>query len=138
MRSWLRGKRGGLVAFALICTLFIGGLGWVTAAVLRLEEEQREAQEHARVYEEVKLALWRLDSLIAPLLAKENSRPYNHYSAIYALPGALRANGTPWPAGAVLEISPLVESKLPDWMLLHFQTDETGWRSPQVRHCRNL
>src|SRR5262249_29871289 len=48
--NWFRGKRGGLIAFLLIAGLVAGGLGWVTATVLRLEHEQLEARadaEHA-------------------------------------------------------------------------------------------
>src|SRR5262249_47589502 len=31
------------------------------------------------------------------------------------------------------ELSPLLMAELPDWMLLHFQTDEEhGWGSPQI------
>jgi len=33
----------------------------------------------------------------------------------------------------VVELSPLLNAELPDWMLLHFQVDQqSGWRSPQV------
>ena len=51
MTYWLRGKRGGLVGFLAIATLVVGGLGWVTADVLRLEREQFDARcdaEHVR------------------------------------------------------------------------------------------
>jgi len=144
MRSWLRGKRGGLIAFLLIAGLVAGGLGWVTAAALRLEEEQRlarlrleEEQQLARLQAEyndrLRLALWRLDSRVSPVLAKEYSRPYSHYSAIYAPGVALGNDGRPRQPGTVLEPSPLLSAELPDWILLHFQTDEgSGWTSPQV------
>ena len=43
MRPWLGGKAGGLLAFLAIAALVAGGLGWATAAALRLEQEQLAA-----------------------------------------------------------------------------------------------
>ena len=45
MKEWFRGKFGGAAAFVAICGLVAGGLGWATAAALRLEGEQ--LAEHA-------------------------------------------------------------------------------------------
>jgi signal transduction histidine kinase len=133
MRSWLGGKTGGFLAFVLISGLVVGGLGWATVAALRLEGEQLLARREAEQQTNLRLALWRLDSLVAPVLAKEDSRPYNHYSAVFTPPVAIQPDGSPSPAGALIEPSPLLNSELPDWMLLHFQVDrESGWRSPQV------
>jgi signal transduction histidine kinase len=134
MRGWLRGKPGGLAAFAVIAALVAGGLGWVTAAALRLEREQLQQRAEAEQADRLRLALWRLDGLISPHLAREDSRPFNHYSAVFAPPVALKAGLTAcWPAGAVMEPSPLLSAELPPWMSLHFQADaRTGWASPQV------
>lgn len=133
MPYWLRGKRGGTVGFVLIAALVAGGLGWVTAAALRLEREQREAALRAEHDDKLRLALWRLDARVVPVLAREDSRPYNHFSAVYAPALALKHDGTAWPPGTVLEPSPLLNAELPDWVLLHFQTDgDFGWSSPQV------
>ena len=35
MTPWLRGKRGGAVAFLAIASLLVGGLGWASHSVLR-------------------------------------------------------------------------------------------------------
>jgi signal transduction histidine kinase len=133
MSYWLRGKKGGALAFAGIVLLVAGGMGWVTAAVLRLEADQFQAQARAEQDERLRLALWRLDSLVSPVLAREDSRPYDHYSAIHAPAVVLQNDGKLWPPGMVLEPSPLLSADLPDWMLLHFQADaQTGWTSPEV------
>jgi signal transduction histidine kinase len=166
MRSWLRGRRTGLMAFGFICALVIGGLGWVTNAALCLEQEQAETRaqaEHAEVRRlwqreqehqaeiqqrerqqreadvqgqfaaRLKLALWLLDSRIAPVLAREDTRPYSHYSAIFAPSVVLDDKGTAYDEAQVFEPSPLLNADMPDWMLLHFQTTlEAGWGSPQV------
>jgi signal transduction histidine kinase len=133
MRYWLRGKAGGLLVFTLIAALVVGGLGWVTAAALRLEQEHLQEQAQVALQGQLQLALSLLDSRVRPLLAREDSRPYNHYSAIYAPSVAFTNDGTACPSGTMLEPSPLLNADLPDWMLLHFQADEeTGWGSPQV------
>jgi signal transduction histidine kinase len=133
MKHWLRGKRGGLISFLAIAALVAGGLGWVTSEALRLEQEQLAAAPRVEQDQQLRLALWRLDSLVGPALAKEKSRPYHDYSAIYAPSLVLRNDGAPWRQGTVLQLSPLLNEELPDWVLLHFQAGpETGWRSPQV------
>jgi signal transduction histidine kinase len=171
MRTWLRGKPGGLATFAVTAALVAGGLGWVTQAALRLEGEQadararadhetrlravqrlrdqklqalrreraqEEAQAQAEYAAKLRLALWRLDSRIAPFLAREDTRPYNHYSALYAPAVVLDSAGKRQETPAVLEPSPLLNAELPDWMLLHFQTAEGTWGSPQVLSTANF
>lgn len=133
MKEWFGGKFGGGVAFVAICGLVAGGLGWATAAALRLESEQLAEHAEAQRADQMRLALWRLDSYVAPLLAVEDGRPFNHYSAVFAAPLAYDNHGIARPPGAVVEPSPLLNADLPDWMLLHFQLDAaSGWESPQA------
>ncbi len=133
MRSWLRGKRGGAAALLAITALVAGGLGWVTAASLRLEQEHLQAQARADLQARLQLALSLLDGRVRPVLAREDSRPYNHYNPLYVSSQALTADGNPYPPGVVLEPSPLLAAELPDWVLVHFQVDEEGhWGSPEV------
>src|SRR5262249_30730380 len=66
MRYWFRGKRGGLIAFILIAALVAGGLGWMTAAVLRLEREQLEAQVRGAQDEQLRVEMWKLEARVAP------------------------------------------------------------------------
>jgi signal transduction histidine kinase len=133
MGYWFRGKRGGLIAFILIATLVAGGLGWMTAAVLRLEREQLEAQVRGAQDEQLRVEMWKLEARVAPALAMEDNRPFNHYSPIFATSRAFVCNDGKWDQDTVLEPSPLLSSDLPDWILLHFQTDNAGnWSSPEV------
>ncbi len=133
MRSWFHGKRGGLVAFLGIAALVAGGLGWVTAAALRLEREQLEGQARADDDDRLRLAMWKLEARVAPTLAIEDNRPYNHYSPIFATARALVKHGDVWQVDTVLEPSPLLDAQLPDWILLHFQSDAGGsWSSPEI------
>ncbi|MFN4258711.1 MAG: sensor histidine kinase [Gemmataceae bacterium] len=133
MRYLLRGQRGGILIFLVVTALVSSGLGWVTAMAMRLEEEQRRGRAEAERHGQLRLALWRMDSLIFPMLAREDGRPYDHYSAVYAPALALNNEGVMCSPGTVLEPSPLLTDALPDWMLLHFQVErDFGWRSPQV------
>src|SRR5207245_2662911 len=88
-----------------------------------------EAERNNRL----RLALWRLDGYMAPLVVREDSRSFNHYSSLYAAPLAFDSGGGPWGAGAVMEPSPLLAAEVRPWMLLHFQAAaDTGWESPQA------
>src|SRR5437016_12116256 len=132
MKYWPRGKRGGVVVFLAISVLVAGGLAGATVAALRMERQQFEDHAQAQHRDQLQLALWHLDSLIGPALAKEDSRPYNHYSALFAPALVLQNNGILWPSGSVLELSPLLNAELPEWMLLHFQFGQEDRKSTRL------
>lgn len=133
MRNWLKGLRGGFLALTFISLLVAGGLGWVTLAALRMESEQlveRAEKEHAN---RLRLALRQLDGYVAPLLAREDGRPFDQFSSVYAPTMLFDNDAHPFRAGSVVQPSPLLYADLPDWMTLHFQIDpHNGWTSPQV------
>lgn len=122
-----------LAGFTAITALVVGGLGWATLAALELEQRQLQAESQTDRAAQVRLALWRLDGRITPTFAREDSRPFAHYSAVSPLSDAMRDDGSFWSAGSVWLPSPLLDAELPDWMRLHFQVDPVhGWTSPQV------
>src|SRR5271170_5833927 len=123
MKDWLCGKCGGLLAFLAVTALVAGGLGWATIAALHLENEQSAEHAEADHAAKIRLALWRLDSRIAPLLAREDSRPFDHYRAVSSPPLALQNSGHLAAPGTFVVPSPLLHVELPDWMPVHFQTD---------------
>jgi signal transduction histidine kinase len=138
-----RGKLTGLLSFLGIAALLLGGLGWTTRAALRVEEDQRLASANARASEDLfqakkeradalRAALWRLDTRLAPALAREESRPYPQYVAMHTPFPALTSTGIACAPGQVYLPSPLLTAEVPDWMRLHFQIDHNGWTSPQV------
>jgi signal transduction histidine kinase len=134
MRYWLRGKRGGLIAFLVIAALVAGGLGWMTSAVLRLEREQLEARVRSDQDDLLRLAMWQLEARVAPALTLEDNRPYNDYSPVFATSKAyVCTSDNKWEPDTILVPSALLGADLPDWVLLHFQTDAAGhWSSPEV------
>ena len=58
MNRWLP----RLLVFGFIFALVAGGLGWATAESLRLEKNQRESAAREKRAEQIRLALWRLDT----------------------------------------------------------------------------
>ncbi len=74
-------NRPGLVALAFILCMMaaFAALVWMTATVLRLDAAEADARRRAEIEENVRLALWRIDSAVTPILTQENARPIALY-----------------------------------------------------------
>jgi signal transduction histidine kinase len=120
------------LVFAICVTLVGGAMGFVTLKLLRLDREQAQTRERARSEELARLALYRMDSLLFPILAVESKRPYFEYSATYA-PDRAYANLFRAARESEREVpSPLLQI-LPMYLRLHFQVHQDGSiTSPQV------
>lgn len=120
------------IVFALCALLVADGLGWVTWQLLRMERRERIAQREATRQEALRLALWRLDSAVTPLVAAEAARPYFHYRSFFP---AERAYTRMWEQvlpGEVLVPSPLLAGPGP-FIKLHFEIGPDGMvASPQA------
>ncbi|MEX1096309.1 MAG: HAMP domain-containing sensor histidine kinase [Planctomycetales bacterium] len=107
------------LAFAACVAAVAGVMGWVTATVLRLEVAEIEAERRA---EFERIALWRMDSLMLPLIAQESARSFAWYEGSSAAEaGAAEAALAEHVAPAVVEPggwSPQV--------VLHFQIAPDG------------
>jgi len=103
-------------------------LVWLTAQALKLDGAQLLAQRQAELEEDITAALWRMDSMLSPLLAEEAARPDYVYQAVLPvqrLPGKKAEPATD------RELSPLLTDP-PEHVLLHFQIDASGrLSSPQ-------
>ncbi len=123
--------------------LYLAGTGAVVAALflvtrmsLRLEAAHRTEQAHGRAREQAEAvrrnALWRLDSRVLPLLAREGARPYFEYLAYYPQECGYTRYLSPVSKGDVLVASPLL-LVAPAPFRLHFQIDsDQRFSSPQV------
>jgi signal transduction histidine kinase len=124
--------RKTLVGLGLCLAVLLGGVGWITVTALRLEASEARARRQGALEETVRLALWRLDSDLAPLLARESSRPYFQYAAFYAEERGWTRMYAPVSTGDVLVPSPLLTDK-PSEIRLYFQYTLDGkLSSPQV------
>jgi signal transduction histidine kinase len=118
--------------FGICAVIVVAALAWMTRIAVRLDQAEAEATRQAALQESIRLALWRMDSALAPLIAQENARPYFHYSAYYPAERAYGRMFTAVMPGEVLLPSPLLTAPVPG-VLLYFQASPGGnLSSPQV------
>ena len=119
-------KRTGRIwtIFGAALLLAFVAMAWVSVTALRLDRAQTEAARQAFVEENVRLALWRLDSAAAPIVARESGRPVSDY---------LGEPKSPSVAGQGMQPGPLMTSAIPPMVRLHFMLTRAGQlTSPQV------
>lgn len=107
--------------FFLVTLVALPGLAWLSWKSVRLERAQELAQQRAEQEERVNRALWRMDSVLMPIVAREVARPYFFY-------GPVRPEHKPGEQERVT-------ASLPpgDFVLLHFQWELNGEiTSPQA------
>ena len=120
------------VMFALCAMALLAAMGWTTAEALRLEEQEARAWSHAGTQGAIRVALGRLEAVLAPLVAPEEARPYLHYRAYYTPPRTFESPGNPARQSTVLLPSPLRDST-PRFVRLHFEVGSEGVvTSPQI------
>lgn len=124
--------------FGFALAALLAAMAAVTVTAVRLDRAQAEAQRQAGVEERVRLALWRIDSAVAPLLLQESSRPYFTYTAFFPAERAYDKMFRPVSGKEALLPSPLLTQTSSN-VLLHFQySPEGALTSPQVPVRRDL
>jgi signal transduction histidine kinase len=123
------------LVFGACAAVVLVALGWISLTALSLEQAQLQAGEKAELEERVRLALWRMDSALAPLIVEESARPWSAYEAFSGSELAYTKGGTGYnraQQGEVLVPSPLLAFSSSN-VLLHFQYGTDGQlSSPQV------
>jgi signal transduction histidine kinase len=116
------------LAFALCGAVVAAAMGWLTVHALRVDRERSAARAEAELEQRVSLALWRMDTKLAPLIAEEAARPHLYYDSFINI-DAPRGKGEP----TVEQIpSPLLATPAPG-VLLNFVCPTFGeWKSPQA------
>ncbi len=56
------------LAFGLCAAVLLAAMGWISGTALRLDRAQLQAAQRAEIEERVRLALWRMDSALAPII----------------------------------------------------------------------
>ena len=92
--------------FFLFLGVVLTAMAWVTVIVARLQAENIKVQEDAALEETVRLALWRMDAAISPMVIEESSRPHTDYNAVNPM-AQLFPNVDPGNAGDLVP-SPLL------------------------------
>jgi len=120
--------------FALCLVIVLGAMAWLTMNVIRLDRAEKQARLEAELEEKVRLALWRMESMAAPIVARESALPDYFYQSHYS-PTLLQKGETTDPQKGDTTVrlpSPLLTSQTP-YILLHFQFEPGGEiTSPQV------
>jgi signal transduction histidine kinase len=127
-------KRLGSVwlIFGLCALLAAAAMARVGNTALSIERAEAKARRQAALEENLQLALWRMDSALAPLMAEESARPYFTYSPLYPAERAFTNMFAEIEKGDVLMPSPLLTFTSPQ-IRLHFQYGPDGrLSSPQV------
>lgn len=120
------------LTFALCLAVALAATAWISWTALRLERTEAQAWEKAETEERVRLALWRMDSSLAPLLTQEIARPDTAYRAFYSADLMYGKMFQKIPKGEVLVPSPLLSFR-PSHIRVHFQIEPDGAvTSPQV------
>ena len=107
-------------AFGLALAVALGGMAWVTVSALRLDRAEAEARRQAELEDRVRLALWRMDSALTPLIGRESGHPASAYAAFYPAERAYTKMFAAIRRGEVLMPSPLLNPASPR-VLLYFQ-----------------
>ncbi len=122
-------RRIALVTYVGSVALVLLGLAWITHAALRLE---RQAREDADLNSRVRIALWRMESMLAPIIARQSGWRYYHYLPFYPAERAYTRMFEEVRPGEVLVPSPLLLGA-GEYALLHFQIGpDSHVSSPQA------
>lgn len=112
--------------------LLLGLLAWLSVRIVRLEHDERSARARTAAEQNLRLALWRMDSWLAPRLAREAMRPVDEYRAFAPPQEAWTRGFDKLGPDEVLVPSPLL-SGASELFPLHFEIDRQGRvSSPQV------
>lgn len=131
------------IIFGVCLVAVIVAIGWISRAVLRVDRAETAAREQAELEGNVRLALWRIDALLAPFLARQIALPVSAYTATFRLQeGTVAAD-----PGEAFVPSPVL-TPAADTIRLHFQYGPDGalsspqvptgpWREPALACCTN-
>ena len=111
--------------FSVSLLLVIAALGWLTLKALELDRAEAVARRQAELEEDISRALWRMDVLLMPVLAREAARPYEAYEPFLE-------DSTRLPLETPLTLSPLVTNRS-QYVFVNFQVAPGNlWSSPQA------
>jgi signal transduction histidine kinase len=120
------------LVFAVCVAVAAAAMARLGSTALALERAEARARRQAALEENLRLALWRMDSTLAPLMAEESARPYFTYSPLYPAERAFTRMFAEIQRGDVLMPSPLLTFASPQ-IRLHFQYGPDGrLSSPQA------
>ncbi len=116
------------VGFLLCVVGAAAAMVWLSQQALRTDERRRAAEAETELEQQVSLALWRMDTALAPIIAEEVIRPPSAYRSV-----AVQAPNPPAQQQDVQVPAQAPAVPLPEYVLLHFEARPDGtWHSPQA------
>lgn len=120
------------LAYTTGFAVVVAAFGWLTVKALELDRAEALARRQTELEEDISRALWRMDSVLTPLLAEEAARP----QFVYATFSPALSNGPGKSGGQAL--TPLL-SDAPQYVLLHFEVfPDDRINSPQCPSGEDL
>ncbi|HRJ49182.1 MAG TPA: HAMP domain-containing sensor histidine kinase, partial [Phycisphaerales bacterium] len=121
-----------LIVYWACSAAVIAALVWMTTRAIRLERRDAHSQAFSSRQEAIRLALWRMDSAMTPVIARETARPFFHYRSFYPTDRAFTRMLDQAAPGEVLVPSPLLDAPI-GVIRLYFQVNLAGeMTSPQA------
>ena len=118
--------------FTVCLAVLLTAMAGVSLTTLRLDRSQRESERQAGIEENVRLALWRMDSILTSIMVEESARPFSAWESFSRSEPMFTKGYSPIQPGEVLTPSPLLAYASSN-VLLHFQLSPEGQlTSPQV------
>jgi len=116
--------------FAVCALIVLSAMGWLSGHAMHSDWQRSQAEWHAQREQQVSLALWRMDTKLAPLIAEEAARPYFFYDSFYTAEGGNAGKGK---VAAQAEWLPSPMLNQASNVLLNFDNTLSGlWTSPQA------
>jgi signal transduction histidine kinase len=120
------------LVFAGCAIIVLAAMAWVSMIVLQLEDAGARSGQLALLEENTRLALWRMESMLAPFIAQENARPYYSYQAFFPAERAYTRMLSRLEPNEILIPSPLLKEGS-SYVRLYFQLGPGGeLSSPQI------
>lgn len=120
------------ISFGAAVALVAAAVGWLSLRALESDKAETAARQQAAVEESVRLALWRMDSLMSAFVAQESARNAVVYEPFEVQPAAPKSK----PAGKrpvnSAVPSPLLAQPLPEVFVYFERTPDGQITSPQV------
>ena len=69
--------------FGLCLAVVFAAMAWLSVELVALDRAEHSAREDAAMEEAVRLALWRMDSALTPIVAEHSARPAYVYDTFY-------------------------------------------------------
>jgi signal transduction histidine kinase len=120
------------IGFVTALVVVAAGVGWLSFRALESDRAEAAARQRAAIEEEVRVALWRIDTLMSGFVAQESARPADAWQPFALIPPGENARTRGRRASSEPLASPLLTNPLPQ-VLVYFQRDAAGeLTSPQV------